>query len=106
MLFKYVTNIRISVRICEYLTGIRISIHILGSSCTGIRICIRIRGASSAGIRIRIRIRGYANFDIRSISNLHRGRKLHPVCAQPTENKAHVLLVEHIVLRVTEQGEV
>ena len=71
MLFKYVTNIRIRVRIRGYLlTGIRICIHIRGSSCTGIRICIRIRGASRAGIHTRIRIRGYANFDIRSISNL------------------------------------
>ena len=56
MLFKYVTNIRIRVRIRGYLQ-------------TGIRICIRIRGASRAGIRIRIRIRECANFDIRSISN-------------------------------------
>ena len=61
MLFKYVTNIRIRVRIRGYLL-------------TGIRICIRVRGASLAGIRIRIRIRGYANFDIRSISiSVHFG---------------------------------
>ena len=62
MLFKYVTNIRIRVRIRGYLlTGIRICIRIRGSSCTGIRICIRIR----------IRIHGYANFDIRSISTVY-----------------------------------
>ena len=42
MLFKYVTNIRIRVRIRRYLL-------------TGIRICIHIRGASGAGIRLRIR---------------------------------------------------
>ena len=56
MLFKYVTNIRIRVRIRGYLpTGILKCIRIRGSSCTGIRICIHIRGASRAGIRLRIR---------------------------------------------------
>ena len=58
MLFKYITNIRIRLRIGGYLV-------------TGIRICIRIRRVSRAGIRIRIRIRGYANFDIQSISSVY-----------------------------------
>ena len=44
---------------------------------TNIRIRVRIRGASRAGIFKLIRIGGYANFDILSISSLYTGGQQH-----------------------------